>query len=77
VSDELRAALGQVIRAERTKRGLTQQQLAEKSGLHYTYVSMLERGQRNPSIEIVAALGQALGVEGSSLLRKAERKSKS
>ena len=61
---------GRNLRAYRTQRQLSQEKLAEISGLHRTYISGLERGIRNPSITIVAQLADALGIEPSTLLER-------
>jgi XRE family transcriptional regulator, regulator of sulfur utilization len=49
--------------------GLTQEQLAHLANLHPTYVSMLERGQRNPGFEITIKLIGALGIAADELYR--------
>lgn len=51
-----RATLGQVIRSLRKAAGLTQEQLAVRSGLHATYVSDIEVGRRNPSFASIDKL---------------------
>ncbi|MYC32952.1 MAG: helix-turn-helix transcriptional regulator [Chloroflexi bacterium] len=61
---------GRNLRIYRTQRQLSQEKLAEISGLHRTYISGLERGIRNPSITIVAQLADALGIEPSALLER-------
>ena len=62
-----RYVFGRRVRALRTARGLSQEALADLSGLHRTYLSSLERGQRNVGLENVCALAHALGVEASHL----------
>lgn len=63
------AALGANVRRQRDTRGLTQEKLAEKSGLDPTYVSGIERGLRNPGIVNVARLARALGLTTAALCK--------
>jgi transcriptional regulator with XRE-family HTH domain len=49
--------------------GFTQEQLAYLAGLHPTYVSLLERGERNPGYEITTKLIGALAIEADALFR--------
>lgn len=65
---KLRRALGQRIRAIRTDRGLSQEALADACGLDRTYVSGVERGVRNPSLDSLNALASGLKVTLSVLL---------
>jgi transcriptional regulator with XRE-family HTH domain len=51
---------------------LSQEALADKAGLHRTYISLLERGQRMPSIEVVRQLATALGTTMASLMGELE-----
>lgn len=61
-------ALGRRVRTLRDERGLTQDQLAQLSGLHRTYISHVERG-RNASLLNAFKLAQALGLELADLTR--------
>ena len=61
---------GENLRSFRVARRLSQEELAEISGLHRTYISGLERGVRNPTITIVAQLADALEIEPSALLAR-------
>jgi transcriptional regulator with XRE-family HTH domain len=60
---DLRRLLGQNVRLFRTRLGISQEELAFRSGLHRTYVSGVERGIRNPTVMIIARLAKALGVD--------------
>jgi transcriptional regulator with XRE-family HTH domain len=55
-----RRAFGQVIRQRRCDLGLTQGDLSELCSLHRTYISELERGIRNPSLQNIEKLAEAL-----------------
>lgn len=57
-----RVAFGLRVRSIRKSRGLSQEQLAEVARLHRTYVSSLERGQRNVGLDNILALARALDV---------------
>lgn len=65
--DSRRAEFGRRVRLLRVARGMSQDALANAAGLHRTYVSSLERGQRNVGIDNVYALADALGVAPSEL----------
>lgn len=57
-----RVAFGRRVRCIREQRGFSQEQLAELAGIHRTYMSSVERGQRNIGLDNIAALADALGV---------------
>jgi DNA-binding XRE family transcriptional regulator len=56
------AELGRNLRRVRTAAGLTQIALAKRSGIHRSYVSALEAGQRNPTALTLQRLAEVLGV---------------
>ncbi|WP_433871671.1 helix-turn-helix domain-containing protein [Saccharopolyspora sp. CA-218241] len=62
-----RAAFGDCVRSLRQACDLSQEQLADAAGMHRTYVSSLERGQRNVGLDNIMALAQALGVSPARL----------
>jgi transcriptional regulator with XRE-family HTH domain len=68
----LASELGQVIRKYRLTAGFSQEELAERSGLHWTYISQVERGKRNLSVEALQRIGIALRIQAWQLLREAE-----
>lgn len=56
------------MRRLRHLKGWSQEEFAHQAGLHRTYVSDLERGARNPTIEVIDKLAVALGVPVGALL---------
>jgi transcriptional regulator with XRE-family HTH domain len=56
------AIVGRRVRQLRLERGLSQMELAERSDVHRTYVSSLESGQRNVSVNLLFRLADGLGV---------------
>jgi transcriptional regulator with XRE-family HTH domain len=66
--DNVRARVGAALKHWRTHRGLTQEGLAEQSGLSYKFIGEIERGSANPTIETLSTLARALGVEIAELL---------
>lgn len=64
-----REIVGRNVRRLRQDKGLTQEQLAFEAGLDLTYVGGIERGRRNPSLLVMAALAKALGAHVADLVR--------
>lgn len=64
-------AVGAAIASRRHKSGLSQEQLAERSGLHRTYIGAVERGIRNPTVTTLAHLALGLSCRASDLLDEA------
>ena len=65
-------ALGRAVRTFRQDLGLSQEELADRSGMHRTYVGGIERGERNLSYANMLRLAGALGLPASQLLSRAE-----
>ena len=63
-----RDTFGSNVRRLRAERGLSQEELAARAGLHRTYVSSVERGQRNISLDNIKKLADQLGIAASELL---------
>jgi transcriptional regulator with XRE-family HTH domain len=60
--------LGEKVREQRRTRGMTQEALAEALDLSVAYVSLIERGGRNPPYTTVVAIARALGVSPSRIV---------
>jgi transcriptional regulator with XRE-family HTH domain len=65
-------ALGRAINTIRKEKGLRQEDLAERAGLHESYISVLESGRRNPTWSAVRRISDGLEVPLSELARRAE-----
>ena len=70
---DLPGRLGRRIRELRGIHELTQEQLAERAGITFHYVSAIERGTKAPTVETVAALAEALGVTLSEIFLDVDR----
>ncbi len=65
-----RASLGDVLRAERMRQGMTLRELSSLARVSLGYISEIERGQKEASSELLAALCEALDVPLSGVLRE-------
>lgn len=65
-------AFALVLRKHRERLALSQESLAERAGLHPTYIGMLERRLRNPSLNVLKQLALALGLPLARLIAEAE-----
>jgi transcriptional regulator with XRE-family HTH domain len=62
--------VGSVIRAERKRAGLSQEQLAVISGLDRTYIGGIERGERNPSVLTLYQIAKVLDTNVSTFFQE-------
>ena len=60
--------LGKKIKKARQKAELTQVQVAEKAGIHVNYYARIERGEENPSFDVIESIAKALKVKSSEIL---------
>ena len=65
-----RASLGDVLRAERMRQGMTLRELSSSALVSLGYISEIERGQKEASSELLAALCEALDMPLSGVLRQ-------
>ena len=68
-SDHDLAELGREIRRRREAQNLSQEELAERSGLHRNYIGGIERGERNFGIKTIFKLSRGLRAQPTDLLR--------
>ena len=68
----LGSSFGLVLRQLRQSRGLSQEQLGFESGYHRTYISLLERGQKSPSLQTIFKLAEVLKVEPSEIIERTQ-----
>lgn len=61
-------AFGQRMQKVRKEKGITQEELASKLSMHRTYIGLVERGERNPTIRTLYKIAKALGIKSSDLL---------
>ena len=66
------AALGERVRARRHALGLSQEALADRCGVHWTFVGQVERGQRNLNLHNLLKLAAGLGVDPGKLVKGLE-----
>jgi transcriptional regulator with XRE-family HTH domain len=59
---------GQKVRDERIKLGLSQEELAARAGLHRTYIGMIERAERNITLENIDKIANALEISLDKLM---------
>lgn len=64
---KLSIEIGQRIRSYRLQNGLNQEELAEKCGLHPTYIGQVERGEKNATLESVSKIANGLSLPLSKL----------
>ena len=66
---EISSKLGQNLKRIRTKKGMSQGDIARALEVHRAYISGIENGKRNPTLATIKKLADALGVSADELLR--------
>jgi transcriptional regulator with XRE-family HTH domain len=72
-NDDSIRQVGLEIKRRRTELGFTQEEFADVSGLHRTYISGIERGERNATLDVIFQIAKALQCEPGSLFEKSPR----
>jgi len=68
----IEAIFGQVLREVRSNAGISQEKLALEANLDRTYISLLERGLRQPSLKTIFVLASILGIKPSKMIASVE-----
>jgi transcriptional regulator with XRE-family HTH domain len=66
-------AFGLVLRKLRTEKGFSQERLALEGNLDRTFISLLERGKRQPSLTTIIHISSVLGISASNLIAEIEK----
>ncbi|MFZ0928019.1 MAG: helix-turn-helix transcriptional regulator [Syntrophobacteraceae bacterium] len=64
---------GEELKKARKESGLTQEELAARAGLHYTYISLLETNKKSPTLDSLFRICKALGISAASLIARVEK----
>jgi transcriptional regulator with XRE-family HTH domain len=67
--DKILVSFGKRVKEERLKLNLSQEQLAERAGLHRTYIGMIERGEKNITLINICKIAKALDISVANLAR--------
>jgi transcriptional regulator with XRE-family HTH domain len=65
---DIRRRVGANVRHIREGQGISQEELADRAGIHRTYISGVERGIRNPTVTVLEKIAKALKVKAADLL---------
>jgi transcriptional regulator with XRE-family HTH domain len=68
----LSAVLGKLLREARENSGLSQEDLAARARVHRTYISLLERDKKSPTLKVLLRICKALGVSAADVIAKLE-----
>lgn len=66
---EVLVKFGKKVRAERDKLGFSQEELASRAGVHRTYIGMIERAEKNITLENIEKVAKALNLKLSDFFR--------
>ncbi len=72
-SGSLTRVLGDELRKERLRSGLTQEEVAAKAHISRNYVSLLELNEKSPTVQILVRVCKVLGVKPSTILARIEK----
>jgi len=67
-NSEILKSFGEIVRKVRKEKGISQEELAERAGLHRTYIGMIERAEKNITLINIQKIAKALDIEIKDLL---------
>lgn len=68
MSKNILRKFGKRVREERIKQNFSQEELAERANMHRTYIGMIERAEKNITLENIAKIAKALNIKMKNLL---------
>lgn len=71
--DTVSANVVRLLREEREKRGLSMNVVAQRSGLSHSIVSLIERDMRNPTLETLLRIAEAIGIDLGAVITRAAK----
>jgi len=74
VRKDQKVSVGAVLRARREELGISQEELAERAGVDRSYISILERGLKSPTLETLEKICSALGTLPEQVIQQARKK---
>ena len=69
MSKEILVRFGQRVRSQRLKLGISQEELASRADVHRTYIGMIERAEKNITLENIEKICKALGLTVSEFFK--------
>ncbi|MBD1922998.1 helix-turn-helix transcriptional regulator [Microcoleus sp. FACHB-831] len=70
---DINKALGKVLARYRFTAKISQEELADRAGIHRTYVSQIERGLKSPTLTVLFDITKALGITASNFINEVEK----
>jgi transcriptional regulator with XRE-family HTH domain len=67
---DVRERVGLNLQRLRREKGLSQEELADRAGIHQTYLSGVERGKRNPTVVVLQRIAEALDADIADLVER-------
>lgn len=70
----LQRAFAVELRRARTELGMSQEELADRAGLHRNYIGLIERGERSPTLVAIDSIARGMKMKASELIARAENR---